>query len=77
MSSYTINLEKVKEAFVLLVAIVTCIAGVIFWVQHSSDDRIGRLETVILELRRDINKIESDSREILRIVGRLEGLIDK
>jgi len=28
-------------------------------------------------LKQDIKEIEKDSREILRIVGRLEGLIDK
>lgn len=70
-------LRNIKDWFTLAVAIVTCIAGIIFWVQQTGDERIVRLESDILELRRDINKIESDSREILRIVGRLEGLIDK
>jgi len=71
------DINKFKDWFTFIVAVVTCIVGIIFWVQHSSDDKIIGLETDILELRRDINKIESDSREILRIVGRLEGLIDK
>ncbi len=71
------NIEKIKDWFTFAVAVVTCIAGVIFWVQTSSDGRIARVEADIAALRSDIDKIESDSREILRIVGRLEGLIDK
>tara|TARA_R100000808_G_C2104279_1_gene120418 strand:+ start:715 stop:939 length:225 start_codon:yes stop_codon:yes gene_type:complete len=72
-----VDIEKIKDWFTFAVAVVTCIAGVIFWVQHSSDDRIARVEADISALKQDIDKIESDSREILRIVGRLEGLIDK
>lgn len=71
------GIEKIKEWFTFAVAIVTCIAGVIFWVQNVGNERIMSIESDILDLRRDINKIESDSREILRIVGRLEGMIDK
>jgi hypothetical protein len=71
------NLDKVKDWFTFVVAVITCIAGIIFWVQTTDNDRITRIEIDITELRRNIDKIESDSREILRIVGRLEGLIDK
>jgi hypothetical protein len=73
----SIDIEKIKDWFTLIVAIVTCVAGIIFWVQNTSDDRIARVESDIASLKQDIKEIETDSREILRIVGRLEGLIDK
>jgi hypothetical protein len=73
----SVDINKIKDWFTFAVAVVTCIAGTIFWVQHSSDDRIARVETDISQLKQDIKEIEKDSREILRIVGRLEGLIDK
>ena len=72
-----IDIDKIKDWFTFVVAVVTCIAGIIFWVQNTSDDRVSRVESDIASLRADIKEIEADSREILRIVGRLEGLIDK
>jgi septal ring factor EnvC (AmiA/AmiB activator) len=71
------SIEKIKDWFTFAIAVITCIAGTIFWVQHSSDDRIARVESDIATLKQDIKEIEKDSREILRIVGKLEGMIDK
>jgi len=72
-----IKIEKIKDWFTFAIAVITTIVGIIFWVQHSSDDKMRVIETDIVELKQDIKEIEKDSREILRIVGRLEGLIDK
>ena len=42
--SQTNNIEKVKDWFVFIVAVVTCVAGVIFWVQSSNNPRFEKLE---------------------------------
>ena len=70
------NLEKIKDWFVFIVAVVTCVAGVIFWVQTSNNPRFEKIEKEITILREDIKNIRNDNSEILRIVGRLEGKLD-
>ena len=69
-------LEIAKSWFTLAVAIVTCIAAVVLWVQSSSDDKFENIQNQITNLRSDINKIEENNQIILRIIGRLEGKID-
>ena len=69
--------QSVKEWFSFAVAVVVCVAGVIFWVQQSSDDKIRHIEKEIAELRADINKIRDNNNEILRIIGRLEGKLER
>tara|TARA_R100000008_G_C3575313_1_gene164841 strand:+ start:1359 stop:1580 length:222 start_codon:yes stop_codon:yes gene_type:complete len=69
--------DQVKDWFTFATAVVMCVAGTIFWIQTTSDDKVRRIETDIIELRTDIKKIQEDNREIIRIMGRLEGLIDK
>ena len=71
------NLEKIKDWFVFIVAVVSCVAGVIFWVQSSNDPKFDKLESQINILRQDINNIRTHNSEILRIVGRLEGKLEK
>ena len=70
------NLEKIKDWFVFIVAVVTCVAGVIFWVQSSNDPKFDKLESQINVLRSDIENIRKHNSEILRIVGRLEGKLE-
>tara|TARA_R100000005_G_C4865383_1_gene124604 strand:+ start:361 stop:591 length:231 start_codon:yes stop_codon:yes gene_type:complete len=74
--SQTNNIEKVKDWFVFIVAVVTCVAGVIFWVQSSNNPRFEKLEQEINILRQDIKNIRDNNSEILRIVGRLEGKLE-
>ncbi len=75
--SQSSNLEKIKDWFVFIVAVVSCVAGVIFWVQSSNDPKFDKLESQINILRQDINNIRTHNSEILRIVGRLEGKLEK
>ncbi len=74
--SQTNNIEKIKDWFVFVVAVVTCVAGVIFWVQSSNNPRFEKLEKEINILRQDIKNIRDNNSEILRIVGRLEGKLE-
>ncbi len=74
--SQTDNIEKIKDWFVFVVAVVTCVAGVIFWVQSSNNPRFEKLEKEINILRQDIKNIRDNNSEILRIVGRLEGKLE-
>ena len=74
--SQTDNIEKIKDWFVFIVAVVTCVAGVIFWIQSSNDPKFEKLESQINVLRQDINNIREHNSEILRIVGRLEGKLE-
>lgn len=71
------NLNNIKELFTFAVAVVACVAGTIFWVQSVSDSKIQELKEDLAEVKLDIKKIQDDNREIIRIMGRLEGLIDK
>tara|TARA_R110000851_G_scaffold236291_2_gene388915 strand:+ start:950 stop:1168 length:219 start_codon:yes stop_codon:yes gene_type:complete len=71
------SFSQVKDWFTLVVAIISVVAGVIFWVQTSNDKVVERIENDIVELKTDIKSIQQDNREIIRIMGRLEGLIDK
>ena len=72
----TVNISLVRDYILLGVAIVTAVAGIIFWIQSAGDDRIERVEHEIELIRSDINKIKDNNTEILRIIGRLEGKLD-
>jgi len=71
-----LSIGVIRDYLLLGVAIVTAIAGIIFWVQNVDDDRIQRLEHDIEMIQTDINKIKDNNNEILRIIGRLEGKLD-
>ena len=73
----SVTFNQIKDWFTFAAAVVMCVAGVIFWVQTSNDGKVERIEEDIAELKTDIKKIQDDNREIIRIMGRLEGLIDK
>tara|TARA_R100000005_G_scaffold91014_1_gene62929 strand:+ start:895 stop:1131 length:237 start_codon:yes stop_codon:yes gene_type:complete len=70
------TVEKVKEWITLSIAIVTCIAGIIFWVQSASNSKFERVEKQISELKAELNQIRQDNNKILRVVGRLEGRLN-
>jgi tetrahydromethanopterin S-methyltransferase subunit A len=75
-SSSNLNVETAREYIMLVVAIITAIAGIIFWVQNVDKDKIERLERDIEMIQVDINKIKDNNTEILRVIGRLEGKLD-
>ena len=70
------SIENLKDWFTFIIAVVTCVAGVIFWVQSSNNPRFEKIEKDISILREDIKNIRDDNSEILRIVGKLEGKLD-
>jgi hypothetical protein len=74
--SQTNNIEKLKDWFTFVIAVIACVAGVIFWVQTSNNPRFEKLENEVTILRQDIKNIRTNNSEILRIVGRLEGKLD-
>ena len=76
MSNNNINVSALREYILLVVAIITAIAGIIFWVQNVDKDKIDRLERDIELIQADIDKIKDNNTEILRVVGRLEGKLD-
>ena len=55
--------EKLKDVATFVIAIVTCIAGVIFWVQSANDDNIKRLEGEIAQIRVDVKDLEKNNSE--------------
>jgi len=69
-------LEAVKDWLTVVVAVITCITAVIFWVQSSSDAKFEKVESEIRSLKVDIDKIQENNNKILRIIGRLEGKLD-
>ena len=71
--SESTNIGTLKDWFTFVVAVVVCVAGVIFWVQSSNNPRFEKIEKDISVLREDIKNIRDDNSEILRIVGKLEG----
>jgi len=71
-----VTISMIRDYILLGVAIVTAVAGLIFWIQNVGDDRIERVEHEIELIRSDVNKIKDNNTEILRIIGRLEGKLD-
>jgi len=67
------SINSIKDWFTFVVAIITCVAGVIFWVQSSSNHKFDTVEKEISQLKKEITKIREDNSKILRVVGRQEG----
>jgi len=76
MSNNNLSVSALREYILLVVAIITAVAGIIFWVQNVDKDKIERLEHDIEMIQIDINKIKENNTEILRVIGRLEGKMD-
>jgi septal ring factor EnvC (AmiA/AmiB activator) len=70
------TIEKVKDWFTFLVAVVACVSGVIFWVQSTSASNLEHIEHQISELKVEINQIQKNNNKILRVIGRLEGRLN-
>ena len=76
-NSSSINVQDIKEWLTVVVGIVATVAGVIFWVQSINEPKFNKIEKEIQVLRQDITQIRVNNNEILRIVGRLEGKLEK
>ena len=72
----TNNVDYMKDWLTFMIAVIACVAGVIFWVQSSNNPKFEKIEKEISVLREDIKKIRANNSDILRIVGRLEGKLD-
>ena len=73
MTTQSINIKSLKDTVLFVIAIITCIAGVIFWVQNASDEKIERIERDITNIQSDVKDLQRNTNEILRVVGKLEG----
>ena len=51
------NVDNIKDWFTFSVAVIACVAGVIFWVQSSNDPRFEKIEKEISTLTQDIKNI--------------------
>ena len=69
--------RNIKDWFTLVISFVACVAAVIFWIQQSSDHKFDHIEKEVAGLRSDINKMRDNNNEILRIIGRLEGKLER
>ena len=72
-----INVHTLKEWITLIISVVACIAGVIFWVNSASDAKFDRMQVQIDNLKKDMDQIENDNDKILRVIGRLEGRLGR
>jgi len=77
MSQSNNNIDTIKDWFTFIIAVIVCVSGVIFWVQTSNDPKFAKIESDIRVLRGEIKNIRDDNNEILRVIGRLEGKLDK
>ena len=68
-----ISVYALKEWLKVTISVAACVAGVIFWVQSSSDVKFEHVQTQIESLKDDMEHIEQDNDKILRVIGRLEG----
>ena len=59
--SESTNIGTLKDWFTFVVAVVVCVAGVIFWVQSSNNPRFEKIEKDISVLREDIKNIRNDN----------------
>jgi uncharacterized membrane protein (DUF106 family) len=71
------NLSHAKDWTTFAIAIVAAIASIIFWVQSVDDDRIGHIEGEVKELKADMKEITKQNSEILRLIGRIEGAMNR
>ena len=56
---------------------MAAIASIIFWVQSADNDRIEHIEDEVKELKQDMKEITKQNSEILRLIGRIEGAMNK
>jgi uncharacterized protein (UPF0335 family) len=75
--SRTTSLSQVKDWVTFAIAIMAAVASVIFWVQTADNERIERIEEEVYEVKQDMKEITKQNSEILRLIGRIEGAMNK
>ena len=75
--SNNLDISAVKDWLTFIIAVTVAVAGVIFWVQNINEPKFEEIEKEIQLLRGDISQIRVNNNEILRIVGRLEGKLER
>jgi len=75
--SRTTSFSQVKDWTTFAIAIVAAIAGIIFWVQGADNERIEYIEGEVKELKADMKEITKQNSEILRLIGRIEGAMNR
>jgi cytochrome b subunit of formate dehydrogenase len=68
--------EQVKEWVTFAIAVIAAVGGIIFWVQNASNVKIEHIEREVVILKADLNAIHVQNGEILRAIGKLEGVIE-
>jgi hypothetical protein len=71
------TLRNIKDWFTFAVAVIATVSGVIFWIQRADDDNFKRIEAKIEAVEADIDKIREDNVVIIRLIGKLEGKLEK
>ena len=77
MLTNSIDLQAFKDWFTVIVTAVATIVGIILWIQSINDPKFLEIEKEMQLLRQEVVKIRDNNNEILRIVGRLEGKLEK
>lgn len=71
------TIRNIKDWFTFAVAVVATVSGVIFWIQRADNDKFERIESKIEAVETDVDKIREDNVEIIRLIGKLEGKLEK
>ena len=71
------TIRNIKDWFTFAVAVVATVSGVIFWIQRADNDKFERIESKIEAVEADVDKIREDNVEIIRLIGKLEGKLEK
>ena len=71
------TLRNIKDWFTFAVAVVATVSGVIFWIQRADNDKFERIESKIEAVEADVDKIREDNVEIIRLIGKLEGKLER
>ena len=71
------TIRNIKDWFTFAVAVVATVSGVIFWIQRADNDKFERIESKIEAVESDVDKIREDNVEIIRLICKLEGKLEK
>ena len=67
---------QVKDWVTFTIAVIAAVGGIIFWVQNASNAKIEHIEREVTILKSDLKFIHVQNGEILRAIGKLEGVIE-
>ena len=76
MSVRPSTIQNLKDWITFMIAVISCVVAIVLWVQNVHEGEFEHMHNEISSLKQDIEKIRENNSEILRIIGRLEGLIE-